>query len=168
MSRSVDNMKTTTSFFSNLSNVEKVLVAILVLLIGCILCIIPLRSVRNFLSEDSTQPLSATPVPTISPDAWIPSGFYKWNDEIAVRWVKGISCSYGTIAEACSHAEVFARYGCPTTLYVEVAFTNNSGTQVEWSNDTSTSLSPGTKALLEFVSFDSSATRTKITQISCY
>jgi hypothetical protein len=165
-------MKTTTSFFSNLSNVEKVLVAILVLLIGCALCIIPLRSVSNFLSNSeepdvSTQPQSATLVPTINPDAWIPSGFYKWNDEIAVRWVKGISCSYGT-AEACSHAEVFARYGCPTSLYVEVAFTNKSGTQVDWSNDTSTSLSSGTKALLEFVSFNSSATRTSITQILCY
>lgn len=44
-------MKTTTSFFSNLSNVEKVLVAILGLLIGCLLCIIPLRSVSNSWSE---------------------------------------------------------------------------------------------------------------------
>jgi hypothetical protein len=163
-------VKTTTSFFSNLSNVEKVLVAILVLLIGCALCIIPLRSVSNFLSNSeepdvSTQPQSATLVPTINPDTWIPSGFLKWNDEIAARFVKGISCSYG---EACSHVEVFTRYGCPTSLYVEVAFMNRSGTQVDWSNDTATSLSPGTKALLEFVSFNSSATRTTITQITCY
>lgn len=165
-------MKTTTSFFSNLSNVEKILVAILGLLIGCLLCIIPFRSASNFLSnleepDVSTQPQSATLVPAINPDAWIPSGFLKWDDEIAVRFVKGISCSYST-AEACSHAEVFARYGCPTSLYVEVAFMNRSGTQVDWSNDTATSLPPGTKALLEFVSFNSSATKTTITQIICY
>jgi hypothetical protein len=162
-------MKTTTSFFSNLSNMEKVLVAILGLLIGCLLCIIPLRSVSNFLSESGGNDQPNNPIPTQKEDtsSWIPSGFKKWNNEIAHLYVKGKACSYDT-AEACAHYEVFARYGCPTSLYVEVAFMDSSGTQVDWGNDTATSLSPGTKALLEFVSFESSATKVKITQIRCY
>ena len=99
--------------------------------------------------------------------AWVPSGFEKWNNEIAIRFAEGKACSYGTV-EACAHYEVFARYGCPTSLYVEVAFMNSGGTQVDWSNDYATSLSPGTKALLEFVSFESTATKVKVTKIECY
>ena len=99
--------------------------------------------------------------------AWVPSGFEQWNNEIAIRFAEGKACSYGTV-EACAHYEVFTRYGCPNSLYVEVAFMNSSGTQVDWSNDTATSLSPGTKALLEFVSFESSATKVKVTKIECY
>lgn len=99
--------------------------------------------------------------------AWIPSGFKQWDKEIAFRFVKGIACSYSS-AESCSHLEVYTRYGCPNSLYVEVAFENSNGTQVDWGNDTATGLSPGTKALLEFITFDSSATTTNITQIKCY
>jgi hypothetical protein len=57
-------MKTTTPFFSNLSNVEKVLIAILGLLTGCLLCIIPLRSVSNFLSESGGNDRPNNPIPT--------------------------------------------------------------------------------------------------------
>ncbi len=99
--------------------------------------------------------------------AWVPSGFEQWNSEIAYRFVKGKSCTM-SIAEACAHYEIYTRYGCPNSLYVEVAFSNASGTQVDWSNDTATSLSSGSSALLEFVSFESSADQVNITQINCY
>lgn len=54
-------MKSTTSFFSNLSNLEKILVAVLGLLLGCLLCAISLTRVRNFLSNlgQSAKTLSA-------------------------------------------------------------------------------------------------------------
>jgi hypothetical protein len=100
-------------------------------------------------------------------NAWVPSGFEKWNNEIAYRFVKGKSCTLD-IAEACVHYEIYTRYGCPNSLYVEVAFLDTSGAQVDWSNNTTTSLSPGSRALLEFVSFESSAKQVHITQIICY
>jgi hypothetical protein len=99
--------------------------------------------------------------------AWAPSGFEKWDNETAYRFVKGKSCTID-IAEACAHYEIYTRYGCPDSLYVEVAFSNTSDTQVDWGNDSATSLSPGSSALLEFVSFESSADQVHITQIKCY
>lgn len=132
---------------------------------GCV-CILGIASLSGGSSGDTS---GGDTRDTNSGDssAWVPSGFEKWNNEIAYRFVEGKTCSY-SIAEACAHYEFFARYGCPTSLYVEVAFMNSSGTQVDWSNDTATSMSSGTKALLEFVSFESSATKVKVTQISCY
>lgn len=135
-----------------------------VIAIGCF-CVFALGVLWN--SDSGNVNTSGGDTNEGDTSAWIPSGFEKWNNEIAYRYVEGKACSYG-IAEACAHYEIFARYGCPTSLYVEVAFMNSSSTQVDWSNDTATSLSPGTKALLEFVSFESSATKVKITQVTCY
>lgn len=139
-----------------------------VIAVGCV-CILALGVLWNSGSSNSSINTGGGDTNTNGGDtsAWVPSGFEKWNNEIAYRFVEGKACSYD-IAEACAHYEFFTRYGCPTSLYVEVAFMNSSGTQVDWSNDTATSLSSGTKALLEFVSFESSATKVKVTQIVCY
>lgn len=45
-------MKTTNSFFSNLSNVEKILIAIIGLLIGGLVCVVSFKISSNFLSQD--------------------------------------------------------------------------------------------------------------------
>jgi hypothetical protein len=96
-----------------------------------------------------------TPQPTFTP----------WDDSLSFLFIKGISCSYG---EGCSHIEIFTRDGCPTSLYVEVAFFDSNDVQVDWGNDTASSLAPGGTALLEFVTFNSSVTKVQITKISCY
>ena len=101
------------------------------------------------------------------PDAWVPSGFKSWEDATAYRFAEGRACSYSTV-EACAHYEVVARYGCPDSLYVEVAFLDEGGTQVDWSNDTASGLGAGEKAILEFVSFESTASKVKVTDISCH
>ena len=135
------------------------LVALAVVLGACI-CISTFQSIfAPGSSTSSENPASSNP--------WVPSGFTRLNGETAYRLVTGKKCSLGTIA-GCAHYEVFTRYGCPTSLYVEVAFFDSNGTQVDWSNDTASTLQPGEKALLEFVSFDNSAEKVRITDVSCY
>ena len=123
-------------------------------------------------ASPSTNSLPATLIsaPKSTPTsaiAWVPSGFTRWDDNIAIRFVAGENCSYSTV-EACAHYEVFAHYGCPDSLYVEVAFLDSNGSQVDWSNDTASRLISGEKALLEFISFDKSAIKVKVTKIDCY
>jgi len=125
-------------------------------------------------AEPTNTPLStstpslAIPTPYSQDSAWFPMGFHQWRlEEIAYRFIAGASCSYSTVS-ACAHYEIITRDGCPSSLYVEVSFTDDNGTQVDWSNATATSLTAGEKAQLEFVSFKQKATKVKITKIDCY
>ena len=115
----------------------------------------------------SSQNISSTSQPQEDKNSWIPDGFKEWDDNIAFRFVEGKKCSID-IAEACAHYEVFTRYGCSDTLYMEVSFLDEDGTQVDWSNDTAKGMEPGEKAILEFVSFEETAEKVKVAKISCY
>jgi hypothetical protein len=115
--------------------------------------------------ESTVQNSNVPQIPPTSESAWVPAGFDLLNDQIAFRWLTGKSCSYGA---KCTHAEFYARYGCPNALYVEVAKLDSKGSQVDWTNDMSTSVPVGGRVILEFITFNTAAVKTQITKVSCY
>jgi len=125
-----------------------------------------IMATNTSLTQTSAPTRTPRPTPT-SLDAWVPSDFTRWDNSMAFRYVKGVNCSYSS-ADACAHIEIYSRYGCSNSVYVEVAFYDDNGTQVDWSNDTTSRVGIGEKALLEFVSFDDSVSRVKITEIYCH
>jgi len=115
------------------------------------------------------SPKSSAPskVPPTAYKPWQPSGFTRWDDKTAYRWLpKGeYSCSYSR--GKCAAAEIVAHYGC-LDLYVEVAFYDSSGIQIDWTNETAKGLSAGGKAHLVFDSFEDRASKVEMVKISCH
>lgn len=102
---------------------------------------------------------------TYNPD-WPPTGFTDYDGEVAYKWTTSTTdsdcsgCTYSTM-------DVTALYGCDS-LYVEVNFLDSTGSIVDWSNDTVSSLSAGQTARLEFDTWEDYADQTEITDVSCY
>lgn len=120
-----------------------IVLAILLALVGC------------------AVPVRETPV-----KHWAPYGFTQWDDKTAYRRLPNdsITCSYG---KKYIGYEIMARYGCQS-LYVEVAFYNSSGVQIDWTNETAKGLSAGGKAQLIFNSYEDQAKKGEIVKISCH
>jgi hypothetical protein len=118
------------------------------------------NSTSTVSSENSSSP---SVEPTIASKPWFPDGFQEFQDGIAFKWSKG-SCDYGR----CNHAIFISRDGCPRSLYVEVNGFDNSDTQVDYTNDTTSSLAPMTQAKLEFNFTEDSVRMAYVSKVNCY
>jgi hypothetical protein len=148
---------------------RKVFIAFVVLsalwLIGTL---VPEETATKTQSENKSN--SVTPPTTkkvILP--WYPEGFneYDGDPQIAWRWLdtSEFSCSYG---DQCWGMMVIAREGCPSSAYVEITIIDNNGTNIGFTNDTTSSLGAGQKAKLVFEDFTTGAESARLAKISCY
>lgn len=100
---------------------------------------------------------------------WYPKGFneYTGDSQIAWRWAERgeYRCSYG---DYCWGMFITAREGCPSSLYAEITILDSSGTNIGFTNDTTSGLGAGQKAKLVFESFTSGAKTARLAKISCY
>lgn len=82
---------------------------------------------------------------------WWPSGFVRFDKDIAYRWAtsefSGDACGYG----ACSYwvLEVTSRFGCPSGVYGEIDILRND-VVLDWTNDSLASLRADQKGQLVF------------------
>jgi hypothetical protein len=113
-------------------------------------------------SENSAAP-SPSSEPTVENKPWFPKGFQEYQDGIAFKWSTG-SCDYGR----CNHAVFISRDGCPRSLYVEVNGFDSSETQVDYTNDTTSSLAPMKQAKLEFNFTEDSVRMAYVSKVNCY
>ena len=118
------------------------------------------KSNSTVSSENSA---SASSEPTVENKPWFPSGFQEFQDGIAFKWSTG-SCDYGR----CNHAIFISRDGCPRSLYVEVNGFDSSETQVDYTNDTTSSLAPLKQAKLEFNFTEDSVRMAYVSKVNCY
>ena len=100
---------------------------------------------------------------------WYPEGFNEYDDdaEIAWRWLDNgeYSCAYG---DHCWGMVVIARNGCPSSLYAEITVLDSGGTNIGFTNDTTSGLGAGQKANLVFEDFTPGAKSARLAKISCY
>ena len=98
---------------------------------------------------------------------WYPKGFTEYKGDIAWRWLERgeFNCSYG---DHCWGMLVVAKNGCPSSLYAEITILDGSGSNVGYTNDTTSGLSPGQQAKLIFEDFTSGADSARLGEISCY
>ena len=100
---------------------------------------------------------------------WYPKGFdvYSGDSQIAWRWLDTgeYSCSYG---DHCWGMAIIARDGCPSSVYAEITILDSSGTNIGYTNDTTSGLGAGQKAKLVFEDFTAGAKSARLAEISCY
>lgn len=112
---------------------------------------------------------SYTPAPT-NDYSWIPSGFngYPDDDNLAWRWGtnKETDCTYSS--GSCWSVMVVTRDGCPSSLYAELKIFDSSDIQIDYTNDTTSSVSPMQKVKLTFDTFNDNASGAKIGELNCY
>ena len=113
------------------------------------------------------EPEVRTPRPT--PDEWWPSDFSPSpeDDNVAFRFMDNgtYECEFGG---RCKGVEVITRDGCPTSLYVEASILDAGGTNIGFTNDTTSGLAAGQRAKLILEFFEESADSIRITDISCF
>jgi len=117
-------------------------------------------------STDTSTTTSSTSSTTTPKDtSWIPSGYQGYDDNVAYRFrSRGeINCGY---RDSCWQMELVSKTGC-NSLYVELTRLGPSGENVGFTNDTTSNLQPGQKAILTFSSFDDDKTA-KLSKINCY
>lgn len=120
-------------------------------------------------SQSSTSnSQSSDPAPTVD-NSWIPKGYSLYSDDASVAWRWGTSsetkCSYSS--SSCWSMMVVARDGCPTGMYAEIAILDKSGTQIDFTNNTATTVLPNSKVKLTFDTFNEDAQSARLAQINC-
>lgn len=112
--------------------------------------------------DDSYSPSTAS---APEDNSWVPTGFSKYNNKVAVKWSPSGSykCGYG---QRCAQLEVVANKGCGS-LYGEVNKIDSAGNNVGYTNDTTKNLKAGQKALLMFDTYGEFKTF-EISKLSCY
>jgi len=104
-------------------------------------------------------------VPDLQP--WTaPAGYTKYDAKTAYVWVNPTASE--CLGDHCWAMELVTRDGCPTSLYVELSLEDATGTSVGYTNDVAGVLAAGQKARLVFDSFEASATKARLTQVTCY
>jgi hypothetical protein len=63
---------------------------------------------------------------------------------------------------------IIAREGCPSSLYAEITILDSSGTNIGYTNDTTSGLGAGQKAKMVFETFEPGAKNARLAEISCY
>lgn len=98
---------------------------------------------------------------------WYPKGFSTYDDEIAYRWLEPgeFSCAYG---DHCWGMLITAKNGCPQSLYAEITILDSAGSNIGFTNDTTSGLSPSQQAKLIFEDFTPGARKARLSEISCY
>jgi hypothetical protein len=98
--------------------------------------------------------------------SWVPTGYRAWNNEIAYKWSdpEAYSCESG---DRCWQMEVISKNGCDS-FYAELALLDSAGSNVGYTNETTSSLQPNQKAIVQFTTYDSQAVTGNMAKISCY
>jgi hypothetical protein len=126
-------------------------------------------------AQNAATPLSPivteTPAETVEPVPvdWAPEGYTQYDEYLAYKFTTDqgkwpcSNCNFWKVT-------VIANYGCPGGVYAELNMLDSSGTVVEWSNDTVSSLSAGEKAVLVFENYpyDDSLDTGELTQLTCH
>jgi hypothetical protein len=119
-------------------------------------------------STESYSPPSSVEIPTYD-DSWIPSDFSGLpdNDNVAWRWGTSseTNCTYSS--GSCWSIMIVTRDGCPGGIYAELAILDKSEVQIDYTNDSTTSVPPNTKVKLTFDTFNEEADTARIGEISC-
>lgn len=101
---------------------------------------------------------------------WWPSGFVRYDKDIAYRWTtsefSGDACGYG----ACSYwvLEVSSRFGCPSGVYGEIDIIRND-VVLDWTNDSLASLRANQRGQLVFTKRDlgSGSHSAQLAELNC-
>ena len=101
----------------------------------------------------------------ISDTSWVPTGFQPFNNDVAIKWSESgtFSCDFG---QSCVQMEAVSKGGCDS-LYVELAKLDSSGNNVGFTNETTSGLDAGQKAILKFEMFGDYSS-VKVSKVSCY
>ena len=96
---------------------------------------------------------------------WYPERFRLWSGDADMAYdaVDG-TCSSST---RCIHYEILANKTCTNGIYVEVDFTNDYGSKVDWSNATESYLGSGESVVLRLSSYQDDADNVKVTRLEC-
>jgi len=100
-------------------------------------------------------------------DSWIPTDFsgYPEDDNVAWRWAKRseTKCTYSS----CWAVMVITRDGCTSGIYAEISIFDKAGVQIDFTNDSTSRVSPKTQVKLTFETFNDEADTAQIGKISC-
>jgi len=104
---------------------------------------------------------------TVQPE-WFPKGFSEFEEDIAWRWgtSKETNCTYSS--GSCWSVVVIARYGCPRSMYAELAIYDSSDIQIDYTNDTTTNVLAMDKVKLTFDTFNEEASTARLAELNCY
>ena len=132
-------------------------VGVLVLFVGC--AALFSTSLEESQKESSGQA-------EVADTSWVPSGFIAYNNKVAYKWSENgsYSCDYG---DKCVQMEAVAKEGCDN-LYVELSSLDSANNNVGFTNETTSGLAAGQKAILKFETFGDNITNFSLTKINCY
>ena len=135
--------------------VTVVLGAIAVGFVGCVGLI-----GYNYTSQETEQQGESV----IKDTSWVPKGFKAFNNQVAFKWSDSgtYKCSY---AEKCIQIEVVPKEGCGF-LYAELTKNDKAGNNVGFTNETTSNVAAGQKALLLFETYGDFDTF-QLSKISC-
>jgi hypothetical protein len=122
-------------------------------------------------SSNSTSSSNTTvQTPVVEDTSWIPAGFDLYPNDANVAWRWGTSketrCTYSS--GSCWSAMIITKNGCSSSLYGEIAILDSAETQIDYTNDTASSVPPGQKVKLTFDSFNEQGRKARLTKLSCY
>ena len=99
---------------------------------------------------------------------WYPKGFSEYQEGIAWRWGtnKETNCSYSS--GSCWSVIAISRYGCPRSVYAELAIYDSNDIQIDYTNDTTTNVLAMEKVKLTFDTFNDEASTARLAEFNCY
>jgi len=104
---------------------------------------------------------------TVQPD-WFPADFSEFEENIAWRWgtSKETNCTYST--GSCWSVVIISRYGCPRSMYAELAIYDVGDIQIDYTNDSTTNVLAMDKVKLTFDTFNEEASTARLAELNCY
>lgn len=104
---------------------------------------------------------------TVEP-AWYPADYEEFSSNLAWRWGtnKETSCSYNS--GSCWSVMVISKSGCSSSLYGEIKIFDSGNVQIDYTNDSTSSVSPMQKVKLTFDTFNEQAKTAQIGELRCY
>jgi hypothetical protein len=129
-----------------------------VIVVGFVGCVAMVGNNYNNLENESTGNV------VVKDTSWVLDGFKAYNNNVAYKWSKSgtYKCSY---RQSCIQMEVVSKNGCGS-LYAELTKHDANGNNVGYTNETTTNLQPGGKAILLFNTYGDFDTF-RFSKISC-
>ena len=137
-------------------------------LVGCLSLIIfvfilgPIFSLS--LIRDKTPSSSPSKKSTSQVDnSWVPDGFVRYDNKVAINWSLPDTCRSYSL---CINLEVVPRNGCDS-LYAEASELDVNGNNIGYTNDSTSFVKAGQKAILKFQTWDDDVRDFDLAEISC-
>jgi hypothetical protein len=104
---------------------------------------------------------------TVEP-AWYPADYEEYSSNLAWRWgtSKETTCSYSS--GSCWSVMVISKSGCSSSLYGEIKIFDSSDVQIDYTNDSTSTVSPMQKVKLTFDTFNKQAQSAQVGELKCY